>query len=87
MGQILIQPICLPPYGPVDPDMIEQVSINRTEKNQFLQPRRPYWYRDGMPLVPFEDMDCEQDFMANIQVPKPVDNEVRSLQDGRLRVL
>ena len=76
MGQILIQPICLPPYGPVDPAMIQETSNNMTEKKH----RQPYWYRDGMPLVPFEDMDCEQDFTANIQVPKPVDNEVNCLQ-------
>ena len=62
----MIQPICLPPYGPVDPLMLHNASINQ------------FWYKDGMPLVPFEDMDCEVDFAEKIQVPKATDGEVRA---------
>ena len=62
---ILIQPICLPPYGPVDPRMINNGSISQ------------FWYKDGMPLVPFEDMDCEVEFAEKIQVPIATDAEVR----------
>ena len=65
VDRILIQPICLPPYGPVDPQMLHNGSINQ------------FWYREGMPLVPFEDMDCGVDFAENIQVPVATDAEVR----------
>ena len=65
VDRILIQPICLPPYGPVDPQMLHNGSINQ------------FWYREGMPLVPFEDMDCEVEFAEKIQVPVATDAEVR----------
>ena len=65
MGKILIQPICLPPYGPVEPSMLHNESISQ------------FWYKDGMPLVPFEDLDCEVEFAEKIQVPKATDGEVR----------
>ena len=61
----MIQPICLPPYGPVDPPMLHNGSISQ------------FWYKDGMPLVPFEDMDCEVEFAEKIQVPIATDAEVR----------
>ena len=64
----MIQPICLPPYGPVDPRMINNGSISQ------------FWYKEGMPLVPFEDMDCELDFAEKIQVPKATAGEVREAE-------
>ena len=50
-GAPTIQPICLPPYGPVKYEHINPDTAGSA--------RKPSWYRDGAPLIPFEDLDCE----------------------------
>eukprot|EP00092_Neocalanus_flemingeri_P085849 GFUD01108081.1.p1 GENE.GFUD01108081.1~~GFUD01108081.1.p1 ORF type:complete len:485 (+),score=107.24 GFUD01108081.1:73-1455(+) len=69
-GTMLIHPICLPPFGPVDWDMTrpnfteEYLAQNRT--------RGKYpWIRKDMPRIPFEDMDCDVSFKPEINVPNP----------------
>ena len=71
--RILIQPICLPPFGPVDPQMIRAAKNDPGSISEF-------WYNKDMPLVPFEDMDCEVEFSEKIQVPKATDGVVREAQ-------
>ena len=71
--RILIQPICLPPFGPVDPQMIRAAKNDPGSISEF-------WYKKDMLLVPFEDMDCEVEFSEKIQVPKATDGAVREAQ-------
>ena len=78
-GKMLIHPICLPPYGPVDWDMIQPNFTEEvlTQKKRGLADEKYPWLRNNTPLIPFEDMDCDVSFKPEINVPNPTNVKVK----------
>ena len=82
-GRLLIHPICLPPFGPVDWAMISPDSTTQSQETtkpggsvKIDTDNKFPWMRKGSPMVPFEDMDCVATFKTDMEVPNPTNVKV-----------